>query len=388
MDFTNLHYCVVGAGLWGGVLAERISTVLGENVLVLERRKHSGGNCHSYIDEETGIECHAYGTHVFHTSIPRVWEYINRFSMFTPYRHKVLTEYQGRVYAMPINLGTINSYYGLNLKPYEVEAFIRAEAGQAQGSSGGESAQNLEEKAISLVGRPLYEAFYKGYTWKQWNRDPKELPADIITRLPVRTHYNTDYFNDPWQGMPTEGYAALFNRLFSQPRIELVLGVDYADVADQLPRDCRIFYSGAVDEFLGYTRGALEWRSLRFEKEIVPYADFQGTSVMNMADVGVPYTRIHEYKHLHPERGLQGEKSVIIREFSKRCTQNGEPYYPINTTKNEQLLQAYQHDLQALPQVTLGGRLGAYRYMDMDKTIDSALACFDAEKNRCGYVSA
>ncbi len=373
LGLESCNYLIVGAGLWGAVLAERIASKLGERVLVIDRRAHTGGNCHSAKEPETGIECHAYGTHIFHTAVPRVWEYVRAFSEFTPYRHKVLTEYRGRVYPMPISLATINSFYNRNLRPHEVEAFIAEEAGKEAKAQ----PANLEEKAVSLIGRPLYEAFIKGYTQKQWGRDPIDLPAAIITRLPVRSDYNTDYFDDPWQGMPKDGYGALFDRILAHPLIDVALNVDYPDIADRVPAACRVFYSGPIDGFFRYSLGALQWRSLRFEREIVPYADYQGTAVLNQADFDVPFTRTHEYKHLHPERGRQGEKSVIEREYPKAYVPGDEPYYPVNTPENERLLAAYQAKLAEFPNVTLGGRLGGYRYLDMDKTIESALACFD-----------
>jgi len=369
LGLESCKILIVGAGLWGSVLAERLASQRGERVLVIDRRLHTGGNCHAYIEPQTGIECHAYGSHIFHTSIPKVWEYVNAFSEFTPYRHKVLTEYRGRVYPMPISLATINSFYNLNLRPYEVEAFIRAEAGGAMQ----DNSSNLEEKAIALIGRPLYEAFIKGYTQKQWGRDPKELPSDIITRLPVRANYSTEYFNDPWQGLPKAGYAALFGRILAHPLIDLRLGVDYADIEELVPEGCRVFYSGPADTFFRCSLGALQWRSLRFEQEIVPYADYQGTAVLNQADVEVPFTRTHEFKHLHPERGEQGQRSVIEREYPKAFMPGDEPYYPVNTPENQRLLAAYQEKLAERPNVTLGGRLGSYKYLDMDKTIESAL---------------
>ena len=373
LELEGCRYLVVGAGFWGSVLAERIASEFEERVLVIDRRSHTGGNCHSYEERRTGIECHAHGTHIFHTALPRVWEYLSRFCQFTTYRHKVLTQYKGRVYPMPISLATINSFYGINLRPYEVKAFLRAEAGR---DASGEP-RNLEEKAVSLIGRPLYEAFIKGYTQKQWGRDPRELPAAIITRLPVRSGYNTDYFDDPWQGLPKDGYAALFDRILDHPLIAVRLGVDYTDIANLLPAACRIFYSGPIDAFFGFSLGKLPWRTLRFEQEVAPYTDYQGTAVLNQADEDVPFTRVHEYKHLHPERGQQGETSVIEREYPKAFTPGDEPYYPLNTPESEQLLAAYQAKLADIPNVTLGGRLGGYRYMDMDRTIESALVCFD-----------
>jgi UDP-galactopyranose mutase len=379
MRFSGLKYLVVGAGLWGCILAERITTVLGERVLVIDRRKHSGGNCHSFVDTYTGIECHAYGTHIFHTAIPRVWKYISRFSAFTSYRHKVFTEYKGRVYPMPIGLATINMFYNLNLRPYEVKDFINKERDT------GVPVTSLEGKAVSLIGRPLYEAFIKGYTWKQWNKDPGELPAEIITRLPVRTNYTTDYFDDPWQGLPLNGYAHLFANLLRHDNIELELNTEYRDIAVQIPNSCRVFYSGPLDELFDFALGALEWRSLRFERAVEPYQDVQGTSVLNQADREVPFIRTHEFKHLHPERGPQGNQSLLACEYSQTCTRGSEPYYPVNTPANERLLTLYRERLGDMPNVICGGRLGKFRYLDMDKTIDDALTTFD--KLACVYPS-
>ncbi|MDR3357282.1 MAG: NAD(P)-binding protein [Desulfovibrio sp.] len=376
----DLKYLVVGAGLWGGVLAERIASALGERVLVIDRRAHTGGNCRSFIDPDTGIECHAYGTHVFHTAIPRVWEYVSRFTRFTPYRHKVLTEHRGRVYPMPVGLAAVNMFYGLNLRPYEVDGFIRREAAASAG--GGEPA-NLEEKAVSLVGRPLYEAFIKGYTRKQWEKDPGELPPDIITRLPVRADYNTDYFSDPWQGMPERGYAAMFDALFRNPLIEVRTGLAYADIAGNIPPACTVLYSGPLDELCGYAFGALEWRALRFERDILPYRDAQGTAVLNQADVEIPWTRSHEFKHLHPERGPQGNRTIVAREYSHACLKGDEPYYPVNTPENQSLQGRYRALLaEKMPRVVPGGRLGGYRYLDMDKTVDEALDLFETLRAR------
>ncbi|MDR2077299.1 MAG: UDP-galactopyranose mutase [Desulfovibrio sp.] len=374
MDLSGVRCLVVGAGFWGATLAERIAAGLGQRVLVADRRGHPGGNCYSRKDEETGIEAHVYGTHVFHTKNARVWEYVNRFGGFSGYRHRVWTEHQGRVYPLPISLATLNSFYGLNLRPAEAAAFIAGEAAR----DGVREPSNLEEKAVSLLGRPLYEALIQGYTRKQWNRDPRELPPSIITRLPVRSSYNTDYFDDPWQGLPLDGYAALISRMLAHPLIDLCLGVSYADIAGQIPADCRVFYSGPVDELFRFSLGALEWRSLRFEWSVEPVADFQGCPVLNQADADIPFTRTHEFKHLHPERGPQGEKTLLAREYPLNFVPGGEPFYPVNTPANEALLAAYREKLRHFPRLTLGGRLGSYRYLDMDAAIEAALACFDA----------
>lgn len=374
MDVSGLKFLVVGAGPWGCVMAERIAEKLGERVLVIDRRTHPAGNCYSENDPGTGVEWHVYGSHIFHTSSPRVWEYVNRFDAFSTYRHKVLTEYRGKIYPMPISLATINAFYSLNLKPADVHAFIQSEIA---GTSLAAEPDNLEDKAISLIGKPLYEAFIKGYTQKQWETDPRKLPPDIITRLPVRNNYNTDYFNNPWQGMPLSGYTALFTRMLTHPRIDLRLGVEYRDLAASLPPDCRILYSGPPDELFDYRFGRLEWRSLRFEKEVLDCADYQGTAVVNQADVEVPYTRTHEFKHLHPERGqLERPGTVITREYSKSYNPGDERYYPLNTARNQNIFTGYLREAEKNPLLLLGGRLGSYRYLDMDTCIDSALNDF------------
>ena len=379
MSLDRFAFAVVGAGFWGSVMAERIAAELGEPVLVIEQRDHAGGNCHSQFDDATGIECHRYGTHIFHTTLPRVWDYVRRFSAFTPYRHKVLTQYRDRVYPMPISLATINQFFQLNLKPAEVADFIR---GQAAGNSP-ETAANLEEKAVALIGEPLYRAFIQGYTHKQWQTDPKRLPADIIARLPVRPNYNTDYFNDPWQGMPEDGYAALFRRLLDHPRIELRLNTTFADVAESLSPRCRLLYTGPLDAWCDHALGRLAWRSLDFAWRTEPVTDWQGTSVMNYADVETPWTRIHEFKHLHPERpSFHAPATVLCTEYSKASGPDDIPYYPVNTPENTRLFEQYQ-ELAAVRTsrfehpVIFGGRLGLYRYFDMDKTIDNALTAFD-----------
>jgi UDP-galactopyranose mutase len=372
--FEGCKYLIVGAGLWGSVLAERIASVRGEPVVVIDRRDHIGGNCRSHVNSQTGIECHVYGTHVFHTQNEEVWTYLNSFTGFNAYRHKVLTEHAGRLYPMPISLGTVNAFYGLSLKPFEVEDFIRAETAPEDIWN----PQNLEEKAVYCVGRRLYEAFIKGYTQKQWNKKPDELPTDIITRLPVRNNYNFDYFEGPWQGLPLCGYYNLFKKMLSHQNIAVHLGVDYKDIAETVPTDCNVFYSGALDEFFDYRLGVLEWRSLRFEETIMPYADYQGTAVVNQSDSSVPFTRTHEYRHLHPERNYTTKNTVIAREYPQDFTGDEERCYPINTPANQKLLHEYQKMSERVsPHVIFGGRLGSYRYLDMDAAIEQALQIFN-----------
>lgn len=274
---------------------------------------------------------------------------------------------------MPVNLSTINEFYGKTMTPCEVADFMALEIAKA----GCVDPANLEEKAVSLIGFPLYDAFIRGYTKKQWGIDPKELPADIITRLPVRFNYKSDYFNDPWQGIPLDGYQKLFARILDHPRIEVALGVDYFHIRDKIPNSCTIIYTGPIDRFFDYRFGRLGWRTLTFEKDVLSVNDFQGTSVMNFPDEHVPFTRIHEFRHYHEERPYPLDRTVIYREFSRSCREMDNPYYPINTDRNRSILSMYQTASESESRVIFGGRLGMYRYFDMDKTIAAALEIFD-----------
>lgn len=374
MDLNGLNYLVVGAGFFGTVMAERIASDLGQRVMVIDKRDHIGGNSYSAMDPETGIECHCYGSHIFHTANSNVWEYISRFSDFNSYRHKVLTRYQGRTFSMPINLSTINSLYNLDLTPAEASSFIREEAAK----EGIHHPANLEEKAISLIGRPLYEAFIRGYTIKQWQTDPRDLPESIITRLPVRSGHNYDYFDDRWQGIPWDGYGKLFERMLENPLIGLQLNTDFFAIRDQVPPGCKVIYTGPIDRFFDYRFGVLGWRTLRFEQEVVQTRDFQGTTVMNYADPEVPFTRIHEFRHYHPERAeYPADRSIIFREYSLACGREDDPYYPINTARDRELYEQYRKLGEQLPNVLFGARLGTYRYLDMDKVIEQALEMYE-----------
>lgn len=370
-------YFIIGSGIWGSVLAERIASVIQQPVIIIDKRDHIGGNCYSSLDEKVGIECHRYGSHIFHTSLPQVWEYLSQFCEFTSYRHKVLITHGSKVYAMPINLFTINAFYGKNFTPTEAEAFLAAEIARDHIAN----PANLEEKAISLIGRPLYEAFIRNYTRKQWGREPKDLPAAIINRLPFRTCYNMDYFTDMWQGVPKDGYFNLFKNMLTHPNITVRLNCDYADIKREIPSDAIVIYTGMPDQLFDYKYGELEWRSLRFEWETVPTRDFQGTTVMNYADLDVPFTRIHEFKHYHPERigPFGSEKTVICREYPATYHKGDEAYYPVNDERNNALYAMYAKEADKTPGLILGGRLGAYRYWDMDKAVADALLTFKAK---------
>lgn len=369
-----MKFFIIGAGIFGAVMAERIASVIGAEVIIIDKRDHICGNCYSSFDFETGIECHRYGSHIFHTSLPEVWEYLSKFCKFTSYRHKVLITHSGRVYSMPINLATINTFYGKNLTPAKAQDFLATEIARDYVAD----PANLEEKAISLIGRPLYEAFIRNYTRKQWDREPRELPVAIINRLPFRTCYNMDYFSDTWQGVPREGYFNLFKNMLTHPKITVRLNCDYEVIKNEISSDATVIYTGMPDELFDYKYGKLEWRSLRFEWETLDIRDFQGTAVMNYADLDVPYTRIHEFKHYHPERKgpFNLGKTVICREYPATYHKGDEAYYPVNDECNNRLYAQYAEEAAKIPRLILGGRLGAYRYLDMDKTVADALHVF------------
>ncbi len=373
MDFSGIKFLVVGSGFVGSTIAERIANKKKEKVIVLEKRNHFGGNSYSEFDSETGIEFHKYGSHIFHTHHENVWDYINKFCSFNNYHHKVLARHKGKTYIMPINLSTINSFYNIDIKPTEAEKFLKNEITKENIKA----PKNLEEKAISLIGRPLYETFIKGYTMKQWETDPKDLPASIISRLPVRYSYDFSYFDDPWQGIPLEGYGNIFKRMLDSNNIELKLNTDFFDLIDQIPKNCKIIYTGPIDKFFKYKFGVLGWRTLRFDKEILPINDFQGTTVMNYVESEKPMMRIHEFKHFHKERTYKKGKTLIFTEYSKTATQTDDPYYPINTQADKEMLKKYETEAKRLNNIIFAGRLGIYKYFDMDDAIFHALNIFN-----------
>jgi len=370
---VNADLVVVGSGFFGLTIAERCANELGLKVLVLERRHHIGGNAYSAPDPETGIEVHVYGAHLFHTSNKRVWEYVNRFTEFTGYQHRVYTNHNGQVYPMPINLGTINQFFDAAYSPDEARALVKEQSAEL----GDKEPENFVEKGVSLIGRPLYEAFIAHYTAKQWQTDPEQLSADIISRLPVRYTYNNRYFNDTYEGLPKDGYTAWLERMADHENIEVRLDTDFFDVRDEYVGKVPIVYTGPVDEYFGKSEGELSWRTLDFEQEVVDTGDFQGTPVMNYPDADVAYTRIHEFRHFHPEREYPSDKTVIMREFSRFADKGDEPYYPVNTAEDREKLLRYRELASKEPNVLFGGRLGTYKYLDMHMAIGSALSMFD-----------
>ncbi|WP_222842748.1 UDP-galactopyranose mutase [Buchananella hordeovulneris] len=369
---------VVGSGFYGLTVAERCANELGLRVLVLEKRAHLGGNAYSEAEPTTGIEVHRYGAHLFHTSNERVWEYVNRFTSFTSYVHRVYTTVGGVVYPMPINLGTINQFFSAAYSPSQARALIAEQASEL----GDKEPENLEEKGVSLIGRPLFETFIKGYTAKQWQTDPRELPAGIISRLPVRYNYDNRYFADKYEGLPVDGYTAWLERMADHPHITVALNTDFFDTVQPFHKEALVgrvpvVYTGPLDRYFDYQAGPLSWRTLDFEQEVVEVGDFQGTSVMNYGDEDVPYTRIHEFRHFHPERDYPTDKTVIMREYSRFAGPQDEPYYPVNTATDRERLAAYRELVAQEEGVHFGGRLGTYQYLDMHMAIASALTAFD-----------
>ncbi|WP_288872948.1 UDP-galactopyranose mutase [uncultured Microbacterium sp.] len=370
---------IVGSGLFGLTIAERAAAA-GRKVTILERRHHIGGNAYSEAEATTGIEVHRYGAHLFHTSNATVWEYVNRFTTFTKYVHRVYSAHKGVVYPLPINLGTINQFFQAAYSPAEARALIQEQAGEFDASS----ASNLEERGIGLIGRPLFEAFIRDYTAKQWQTEAKDLPASIISRLPVRYTYDNRYFNDTWEGLPTDGYTAWLERMADHPNIEVRLSTDFFDEAQPLNRaavvgQVPIVYTGPVDRYFDYTEGELSWRTIDLEEEVLDIGDFQGTSVMNYPDADVPFTRIHEFRHFHPERAdrYPKDRTVIMREFSRFAGRDDEPYYPVNTATDRERLLAYRELMAGEKDVHFGGRLGTYQYLDMHMAIGSALSMWN-----------
>ncbi|MDO5034527.1 MAG: UDP-galactopyranose mutase [Actinomycetaceae bacterium] len=375
----NADLVVVGSGLFGLTIAERCASQLGLKVVIVEKRDHLGGNAYSENDPETGIEVHKYGAHLFHTSNEKVWEYVNQFTSFTDYVHHVFTTVGGEVFSMPVNLGTINQFFRSAYTPDEARELIKKQSAEVAGSD----VTDFQSKGISLVGRPLFEAFFQGYTAKQWQTDPKELPASIISRLPVRFNYNNRYFSDKWEGLPTDGYAAWLNRMVEHPNIEVLLNTDFFDESQPYNKKASVgnvpvVYTGPIDRYFDYSEGDLAWRTIDLDVEVLNVGDFQGTSVMNYGDLEVPFTRIHEFRHFHPERkNYPKDKTVIAREYSRFANREDEPYYPVNTADDRATYLAYRELATKEPMVFFGGRLGTYKYLDMHMAIASALSRFE-----------
>ena len=369
---------IVGSGFFGATIANLCAERLGVPVCIYEKRDHIGGNAFSYFDDKTKIEIHKYGSHLFHTSNKTVIEYISEFAEFNNYRHTVKSKHGDSYYSMPINLSTISGIYGKALNPLEARQLIKNEASKANVA---DPEANLRDKAISLVGEKLYEALIESYTHKQWQTSPADLPAEIITRLPVRFNFDDAYFDDEFQGLPIKGYGDVFDNMLLNKKIEIKLGCDYFQ--QELQSEVPVVYTGALDRFFNYKFGRLTWRTLDFETErFLEVSDFQGGAVVNYADLSEEFTRIHEFKHLHPERNWSAG-TVIMREFSRFAVDDDEPYYPVNSAEDRLRLQEYRNLAAKTKNVYFGGRLGTYKYLDMHAAIASAISLFE---NKLKYI--
>lgn len=359
-------YVIVGSGLFGGVFAY-LANRAGKRCLVIEKREHIGGNI--YCETVEGIHVHKYGAHIFHTSNKKVWNFVNAFSEFNRYTNSPIANYKGEIYNMPFNMNTFSRMWGIHT-PSEAKAIIDEQRSSVQGEP-----KNLEEQAIALVGRDIYEKLVKGYTEKQWGRDCKELPSFIIRRLPVRYTYDNNYFNDRYQGIPMDGYNAIIEKLLDG--IEVRTGIDFLEHREEYKRlGRRIIYTGPVDGYYDYKLGKLEYRTVRFETEVLDTDNYQGNAVVNYTDRETPYTRVIEHKHF--EFGTQ-PKTVISKEYSTDWQEGMEPYYPVNNEKNQNLYQQYAKLAAEEKNVIFGGRLGEYKYYDMDKVIESAFLLAEKE---------
>lgn len=363
-------YLIVGAGLYGSVFAHEAKK-RGKSVLVIDKRQHPGGNV--YTENIGGIHVHKYGAHIFHTNNETVWEYIRQFAQFNRYTNAPLAYYKGELYNLPFNMNTFRQMWGVK-NPAEAKKLIEKQRGRIQGEP-----KNLEEQAISLVGTDIYEKLIKGYTEKQWGRKCKELPAFILKRLPIRMVFDNNYFNDRFQGIPIGGYTKIIEKMLDGVTVRL--GTDFFSDRKALSKAAKkVVYTGAIDEYFGYSLGRLEYRSLRFETEDLPAENYQGNAVVNYTEYEIPYTRIIEHKHF--EFGCQGgertDHTVITREYPV-VREHGEPFYPLNDEKNNALYERYKALAEKEKNVIFGGRLGEYQYYDMDQVIESALAAADRE---------
>ena len=354
---------MVGAGLSGAVIGRRLAEA-GHQITIVDSRDHIGGNCHTARDAETGVMVHTYGPHIFHTDDAEVWDYVNSFATFRPFKNRVKTTAKGQVFSLPVNLHTINQFYQKTMRPAEARAFIAAQASDIP------DPQTFEEQALAFVGPDLYEAFFKGYTQKQWGCSPTALPAAILKRLPLRFNYDDNYFFHAFQGMPEDGYTAMIAGILDHPGITVELNrrFDPSETADW----DHVFWSGPLDGFFEYKLGRLGYRTLDFDA-FRHDGDYQGCAVMNYGDSDVPYTRITEHKHFSPWETHAG--SVLYRESARDCGPDDIPYYPIRLVDEKAMLADYVAAAQAVDNVTFVGRLGTYRYLDMDVTIRESLDC-------------
>jgi UDP-galactopyranose mutase len=367
--FKDFDLIVVGSGIFGAVTAEQASRE-GFKVAVVESRNHIGGNCYTEDDPETGINVHKYGPHIFHTSNERIWKYINQFTEFNNYHHRVRGVWNDRSYGIPITLDTINSFFNENFTPAEAERFIDSIC------THNDDPTNFEEQALARIGPQLYNAFIRGYTIKQWEKNPTLLPASVARRLPVRYNYNDSYYYDKWQGIPVDGYTPIFERMLNHENIQVFLNTDWFSVADQAG-NIPVVYTGPIDRFYNYQHGRLTWRTLDFKFEVKETGDYQGIAAMNFPSQAVPYTRCIEHRHFHPERDYPKDRTIINYEYSRTAEPGDTEYYPVNTDEDKTRFELYRTQADQEPNVVFGGRLGEYMYYDMHQVIGSALSAYE-----------
>lgn len=357
-----MHFLIVGAGFSGAVVARELANK-NHQVKVIDQRSHIAGNCFTKRDEKTQVMEHVYGPHIFHTDNEEVWSYINQHGQFKPFVNRVKTTFQSKVYSLPINLHTINQFYQKALSPEQAQTWIHSIADKSI-----ETPHNFEEQALKFIGQDLYHAFFKGYTKKQWGCDPKELPASILKRLPVRFNYDDNYFSHKYQGIPEHGYTPIISSILNHHNIKLALNTTFhTDMRHEVDH---VIWTGQLDQWFNYNLGRLGYRTLDFEKH-ESVGDYQGTAVMNYGDEHIPYTRISEHKHFTPWE--THDKTIYFKEYSRPCEDGDIPYYPIRLVNDKQLLKQYFVQAEKEQNITFVGRLGTYRYMDMDVTILEAL---------------
>jgi UDP-galactopyranose mutase len=368
---------IVGSGLFGATLANLLATNLGLKVEIIEKRSHIAGNAYSYRDSKTGIEIHKYGSHIFHTNSEKIWKYINQFGTFNDYIHKVYAYNNNKVYNFPINLKTLSDFFEKKLNPSEAKKLLN----KIREKNNPTKINNFEDKALSLIGVELYNAFIRDYTLKQWETGPKLLPSSIIERIPIRLNYDDRYFSDTYQGIPIDGYTKLVENMLSVKNINVNLDCDFFTVRKQQTNLPLTVYSGAIDKYFNFNHGILGWRTLDFEIKKMSMNDFQGTSVINYTDMSEKFTRIHEFKHFHPEKTESVGSTIIMREYPRTALEDDEPYYPMNLDTDRSKLNKYRAQVKSEKNTLFGGRLGSYKYLDMHMAIGNAFNVYNKIKN-------
>lgn len=368
MNICDYKVIIVGSGFYGSTMAHQIVTDLEIPVLIVEARNHVGGNSYSYKDQNTNIEIHKYGPHIFHTSNTEVWNFINKFTSFNDYIHRVWSNHNGQLYSFPINQHSLSQFYGKAISPEEIKDILPKETLA--------SYESFEDKALALIGKNLYEAFYKHYTIKQWGKDPKEIPASVFSRLPIRFNLNSRYFLDKYQGIPSNGYSEIFYNMLKNKLIDVLLDTDFFKIRNQITSNQLVIYTGPIDRYFNYSEGYLEWRTTQFEYETINVPDYQGAAVISYPDPDVAFTRIVEFKHFNTDQSCDLNKTIISREYSKSATGSDNPYYPVNSPTDKKIYEQYKKMAEIESNTIFGGRLGTYRYLDMHQAIASSLQTY------------